>query len=217
MTINNKQKDKTLFSFSTVFFTRMTICESKMLLKGLYADLEKSLETAESIRRQIADIRGDIDQRVSELNGKLLKTLPQEILSKIMLYVLQCPHDIENAKIPTWTNISNHITTTSKNGYTIITEDDLGVIVRKTNDSYAYEMYFAHGDYNYGNSFDYVMYSGTIVSELRKLRQRRCPWNDDGHYAVSCYEVKNLARLNKIKGRSKFKTRAEYIKAFMGL
>ena len=189
-----------------------------MLLKGLYADLEKSMETVESIRRQIADIRGDIDQRVSELKW-LHKTLPQEILSKShpVVYVLQCPHDIEKAKIPTWTSISNHITTTSKNGYTIITEDDLGVIVRKTNDSYAYEMYFAHGDYNYGNSFDYVMYSGTIVSELRKLRQRRCPWNDVGHYAVSCYEVKNLARLNKIKGRSKFKTRAEYIKAFMEL
>lgn len=158
----------------------------------------------------------NIEEKINEIINKIyppntltaqsisrVQQLPTEIKNKIMFYTLKCPHNIKIINIPKWIGVTNcdesinkmyRIKTKSKRGYTEITEGDICTIK------------------NHNGMF--ILYANSIVNDLHEMSVRRNQ-SPNGHFLVPCAEIKQLASFNKIKGRSKFKTRLDYVKAFM--
>ena len=223
--VNKQQYDTVIADF----VMSLTIQQYKKQLDEFNVELDRSAKHVKKIQKKIKNIQNTIHARVRVLNTQLLQTIPPELMVKIMLYTLKCPFDIEKQEIPKWINTSglyhnlvlpsqtvNEICTESKKGYTIITETVRCTILRNTKSEATYCDYFVFGDIGRLQGFNHVIYDATIVNFLHMLNTRKCNWSN-GHYLISCSEVKKLARLNQIKGRSKFKTRVEYIQALMKL
>ena len=151
-----------------------------------------------------------------------IQRLRPEIRNKIMLYALSCPHNIKNQQIPKWQRYRlgidgpHGIRTNSKNGYTDITEWETGTILKTTHDQSCHNHYIMYNYRQHPNicGFKIIVFAPSVANELHFMRQ---PYNA-GHtsrFAVPCKQVKTLARVNQINGRSKLKTRLDYVKAFM--
>ena len=76
-------------------------------------------------------------------------------------------------------------------------------------------LYIYYEPYNNGNNRKYALYTDSkyreiSISPLQMLWRIKCG-------GVTIKELKNLAKINKIHGRSKLKTRTDFIQAFMKL
>ena len=192
--------------------------------------LKRLIFHVDRVKHDIVIIQKDVENKNHKLTYKLLKTLPTEIKNKIMLYTLKCPHDIVTQELPNWVDYSglnNHhkyeIATYSPrtNSFSIITETKFGTILRNTKNAQAYEDHFRISHLipewsPHGQSWNLDTYDGTIVSNLHLFNAKKYPWFTS-QYLIPLYELKKLARMNKIVGRSKLKTREDHIKAFMKL
>jgi|MDTA01.1.fsa_nt_gb hypothetical protein len=193
--------------------------------------LERMIFHVDRLKNDIVIIQKDVENKNHKLTYKLLKTLPTEIKNKIMLYTLKCPHDIVTQELPNWvdysgSSLNNHhkyeIATYSPrtNSYSIITETKFGTILRNTKNAQEYENYFRWDrEEVWIHPMKYWRrdtYDGTIVSNLHLFNAKKYPWFTS-QYLIPLYELKKLASMNKIVGRSKLKTREDYIKAFMKL
>lgn len=151
-----------------------------------------------------------------------IQRLRPEIRNKIMLYALSCPHNIKKQKIPKWSKYRigidgpHGIRTDSKNGYTDITEWETGTILKTTHDQSCHNHYSAFNYRQHPNicGFKIIVFAPSVVNNLHFMRRPHNQGNTS-RFAVPCKHVKTLARVNQINGRSKLKTRLDYIKAFM--
>lgn len=180
------------------------------------------------VKNDIVKIQQDVDNKNHKMTCKLLKSLPTEIKQKIMLYTLKCPHDIVTQELPNWVDYSglNHpykyeIATYSPrtNLFIVLTETKVGTTLITTKNVEAYEDYFRaphHFLWSHGRSWNLEKYNGTIVSNLHLFKAKKYPWENSQHL-IPLHELKKIARMNQIVGRSKLKTREDHIKAFMKL